>query len=245
MFTQPSDSARQANVWGRFRRRWAGLKRRAGAGLLVMLVALAAVPQMTWGQDAGTEQVQSLKAEAKITLQVGQSKPVAVQITPASAAKQPLRYESGNTGFFTVDDKGVLTGVHEGTSHLSIIAENGVRATVQVEVTAATPAPAGADAARQGVANEGIVIGNAGGEIEIGRLERIIAHVLPYQVIGANPFTLSSSDPSVIAVMDEAKVIRAVKEGTATITVSTLDGQFTDTVTYTVVPARNWDQAAE
>ncbi len=88
------------------------------------------------------------------------------------------------------------------------------------------------------VEERGIIIGNTGGVIEKGRMERMIAHLLPHRPIGTNPFVLKSSDSSVIRVIDEAKVIEAVGEGQATVTASTLDGRFHSTVHYTVVPAR-------
>jgi hypothetical protein len=189
--------------------------------------------------------VQSLTvSQEQITLAVGQSKPIIVKVIPPAAAGQALRYESRNSGFFTVDDKGTVRGVHEGASELAIIAPNGVRATVRVQVTpagAALPAasaPAmGASASGRTAVVEDIVLGNAGGPIEVGRLERIVAHVLPYDAIGANPFTITSSDPSVLAAIDEAKVVHALKAGTATLTAATLDGKHRAAVTYTVIPA--------
>jgi hypothetical protein len=88
------------------------------------------------------------------------------------------------------------------------------------------------------IEERGIVIGNAGGAIEVGRMERIIAYLLPHRAIGSNQFTVKSSDPSVVRVIEDAKVIEAVREGKATVTASTPDGRFHSTVQYTVVPAR-------
>jgi hypothetical protein len=175
---------------------------------------------------------------ATITLKVGETRQVAAEHAP-DGATEPLRYESGNTGFFTVDDKGMLTGVHEGVTMLSITAANGATREFRVEVTPGTglAAPAAA-ASTRGVPDEGIVIGNAGGRIKLGFHERIIAHVLPYQVIGTTPFNIETSDASVLAVNNTAKTIAALKEGTATITALTLDGQHKVSVAYTVVPRR-------
>ncbi len=188
-------------------------------------------------------------AENPIILHVGAKKKVPVKVLPAAAAKQPLQYESGNSGFFTVDANGVLTGIHEGTTGLSVTAPSGVRVDVQVKVEAAPEkpvqvAPKVVQVTKPG-ATKGILIGNAGGAIELGRTERIVAHLLPHQAIGTNPFTISSSDPKVLRAIDEIKAVEALSEGTATITASTLDGNFKSSVTYTVVPARNFTHSDE
>ncbi len=218
-------------------------------GLLAMIPAGASAQTST---AASAPPVQRLTTnEPQITLQVGQRQAAQVKVEPASAAGQPLRYESGNSGFFTVDDKGALHGVHEGTSTLAIIAPSGVRTEVRVQVVAAgektaASAPAtGTVSGGRSVPDDGIVMGNAGGPIEVGRYQRIIAYVLPYQVIGSNPFTISSSDPSVLAAMDEAKVVHALKQGTATITAATLDGNHRVSVTYKVVPAPTENHPAD
>ncbi len=209
--------------------------------LACLLLWAMSWPVVAAGREPVTEVEAVTVRNGKVTLGVGERKRVVVDL-PVSAAGQPLTYESGNSGFATVDERGVLTGIHEGVTALSIIAANGVRTDIRVEVQPRAAAPAATTAGvPRDVPDEGIVIANAGGRIEIGRIERIVAHVLPYQVIGANPFTVTSSDPSIIAAIDEAKVIRAVKEGTATVSAVTLDGKHRASVTYTVVAARQFD----
>jgi hypothetical protein len=202
---------------------------------------------------AAEPEVQAMSVtENPILLYVGAKKKVPVKVLPAEAAKQPLQYESGNSGFFTVDESGVMTGIHEGSTALSITAPSGVQVDVQVRVEVAPEKPVVvspkvepvAAVAKKGDFTKGILIGNAGGAIELGRTERIVAHVLPHQAIGHNPFTISSSNPEVLRAIDEIKAVEALKEGTATITASTLDGRFKSSVTYTVVPARDFEQAA-
>lgn len=172
---------------------------------------------------------------AEITLQVGESKNIAAEAAKLVPAGQSIRYESGNAGFFTVDASGTIKGVHEGSSALAVIAADGTRVEIPVTVKAAasaSPAQATSSSERP---MEGIVIANAGGQLRVGDVERIIAHVLPHQVIGSNPFTISSSNPAVIRVIEHARVIEAVGEGEATVTATTPDGKHSATVTYTVV----------
>jgi len=215
--------------------------------VLPALGLLAINPAQAFGETKAAPAVQRLTAnEPEITLQVGQRQTVQAKVEPAAAAGQPLRYESGNTGFFTVDEKGTLHGVHEGASVLAIIAPNGVRTEVRVQVVAAGEKTAGhAERGGRTAAAEDIVLGNAGGEIEVGRSQRIIAYLLPYEVVGSNPFTISSSDPSVLAAMDETKVVHALKAGSATVTAATLDGKHRVSVSYKVVPARTENHPAD
>src|SRR5690606_38819553 len=122
-------------------------------------------------------------------------------------------------------DDGTITGVHEGVTALAIIAPDGTRTELRVEVKAAAGnAESAAAGGRAGEALEGIVISNSGGQLYVGDVERIIAFVLPFQVIGANPFDITSSDPSVLRVIEHARVIEAVGEGQAVITATTPDG---------------------
>ena len=168
-----------------------------------------------------------------IPLQIRQRLKVDVQ--PRAAGGKTYRYESGNAGFFTVDAEGNLLGVHEGRSMLSVMLDGEIVKTAVVEVLGeAEPLQAGVPSGGQ--PSTGILIANEGGTVEVGTVERIIAHVLPYHVIGSNPFTLGTSDPSVMAVLDEAKIVEAVRPGRATITVSTLDGRHRASVDYQVVP---------
>ncbi len=168
-----------------------------------------------------------------IPLQVRQRLKVDVQ--PPAAGGKAYRYESGNTGFFTVDAEGNLLGVHEGRSMLSVMLDGKILKTAVVDVQGeAEPLLAGVPSGGQ--PSTGILIANEGGTIEVGTVERIIAHVLPYHVIGSNPFILATSDSSVMAVLDEAKIAEAVKPGRATITASTLDGRHRASVDYRVVP---------
>lgn len=209
---------------------WESRRRRMGrvfAGMIALAALLVVVPVAS--ADAPDTARLGVKQDA-LTLKVGEQQKLQVE-----RAKPPVKFESGNTGFFTVDAEGVVTAVHEGASVVSVIAADGARVDVKVEVVA--PVVAGVTPSR-GVPDEGIRLANAGGELEIGRVERIVAHLLPYQVIGSNPFTVRSSDPSVLSVNDQAKVVSALKEGVATVTVSTLDGKHQASASYRVVPAR-------
>lgn len=172
--------------------------------------------------------------DGMMTLRVGEEQKV--ELLDGGKLATSVQFESGNSGFFSVDNNGGVKALHEGTSLLAATVPGGRRETAVVVIhakdgTSRQQTPAGR---RDSVSD--IVVANAGGVVCVGAVERIIAHVLPYQVIGTNPFRISSSDPSVMVADDRVKTIEALKPGRAIITVSTLDGRYQASVDYQVVP---------
>lgn len=200
----------------------------------LLLTAISAVCLIAGGATAATMSLHSeaLQPDGSIRLKVGETAKVEVRLDGQTAAS--VKFESGNPGFFSVDPEGVLKGVHEGVALLKVSA-GGQSASPMVFIGApeAVATPMGAGMRRAAI--RGIVAANAGGEIPVGRVERIIAHLLPYETVGANPFRIASSDPAVVRADDAGKIIEALRPGRATVMVSTLDGKFRDAVAYQVV----------
>jgi hypothetical protein len=199
-----------------------------------LLTTIAVVCLTVGGADAASMTLHSeaLQPDGSIRIKVGETAKVEARLDGQAAAS--VKFESGNGGFFSVDKDGLLKGVHEGVTLLKVAA-GGQSATPMVFVGApeTVAMPMGAGMRRAAVL--GILAANEGGEVPPGRVERIIAHLLPYETVGANPFRIASSDPSVVRADDAAKIVEARRPGRATITVSTLDGKFQDSVAYQVV----------
>ena len=200
----------------------------------LLLTAMAAVCLIT-DSAAGalmTLHSEALQPDGSIRLKVGETPKIEVRLDGQPAGN--TRFESGNPGFFSVDNAGVLKGVHEGVTLLKVEAgEQSASPMVFVGSPEAVATPMGAGMRRAVV--RGILAANEGGEVPVGRVERIIAHLLPYETVGANPFSIASSDPAVVRVDDAGKIIEALRPGRATVMVSTLDGKFRDAVAYQVV----------
>ena len=81
--------------------------------------------------------------------------------------------------------------------------------------------------------NEGIFIANEGETLEVGENIKIIAHILPYNVMATNQYIIKSSNESIIAV-NGGKVIEAKAVGQAIITAYTIDGKYKDSIKYNV-----------
>lgn len=196
--------------------------------------ASALASGLLWGSVAAAFELTapSLK-DGVITLRVGEEVQAAVLDNGQPVEK--VRYESGNPGFFSVKaDTGLLKGVHEGMAQLSASAA-GKSDTVMVVVLAKDGSYGKFTSAGRREAVNDIVVANEGGVVRTGFIERIIAHLLPYNAVGRNPFTIASSNPAVMAVDDTVKTVEALKPGRATITVATLDGKFKTAVNYEVV----------
>ena len=194
-----------------------------------MAVCLAAGGAAAAGLTLHSE---ALQPDGSLRLKVRESVRVEVRLDgePVTDAK----FASGNNGFFAVDKEGVLKGVHEGVTLLKVsVGQQTLAPMVFVGAPELVDTPMGAGMRRAAVL--GILAANEGGEVPVGRVERVIAHLLPYETVGSNPFRIASSDPSVVRADDKAKIVEALRPGSATVTVATEDGRFKDTVEYRVV----------
>ena len=210
------------------------MKRSLPASLLMVLATLLSrhMSAADVGPGRLTLRSPALQPDGVIRLKVGEKHPVEARLGDQPAAAAGL--ESGNSGFFTVDKEGVLKGVYEGTSLLSVrVGDQSIMTVVVVEPPERVEMPMGAGMRRAAI--QGILAANEGGAVPVGRVERIIAHLLPYEAVGANPFRISSSEPEILRADDAAKIVEARRPGRAMITVATLDGRHQDTVAYQVV----------
>ncbi|MCM1367949.1 MAG: leucine-rich repeat protein [Roseburia sp.] len=71
---------------------------------------------------------------ATMTLRIDETGNLAVTVEPSSEQSQPLNWSSGNTAVATVN-RGVVTGVGEGATQITVTAESGASASCTVTVT--------------------------------------------------------------------------------------------------------------
>jgi hypothetical protein len=160
-------------------------------------------------------------SESAIELVVGGTATLRATVTPNDADNQTVTWASSNTGVATVSNAGVVTAVSAGTATITVTTADGGR-TATATVTVNTPT----------VSATGVTLNEAELELIIGDTETLIATVLPENATNKN-VTWSSSDDE-IATVDDDGVVTAVSAGTATITVTTEDGDFTATCDVTV-----------
>lgn len=169
------------------------------------------------------------------------TKQIIPTIIPTTAKDKTLIYESGNTGFFTVNNNGLITYINEGEDRIKITASNGVTTYARVSCVDDKKIE---EKPVEVVSNyTGIAISNDDKEIYLGLPISLNATVFPYDVYGENKYIVTSSDTSVVGADEEyiAKglsdyphVLMPKKCGKVTITASTVDKKFSDSITIEV-----------
>ena len=153
------------------------------------------------------------------TIQVGTTAQITSKVLPYNATYQTLVWTSSNSNIISVGQDGSITALGEGTATITATAVGGEFA--QIEITALTE-----------ILPESICFEHSSITLKRGH-----SLVLDFEILPANAtnkiVAWQSLDPDIVSV-DENGKITAKELGTATITVTTENGQ-TDTC-YVTVP---------
>ena len=160
----------------------------------------------------------------------GESKSCKIKIYPELSSNKKVSFTSSNEEICTVDKDGVVTGVHYGATTIMVKTDDGGKiAMLNVLVTA--DIPIGVTIVTHGDANTP--------QIPMDTLELIEGEEYNLDFIVELPVALdkrvefSSDNPDVVSV-DATGTLVAKAEGTATITVTTVSGNYSDTCVVTV-----------
>ena len=140
---------------------------------------------------------------------------------------ESISFESNNKSVATVDENGLITGVDYGEATITAtVVTNKGTVTCSAGVVVSKPV-------------ESVMIFDAdtATSMNVGETQSVLYYVYPTDA-GNQAVTWSSSDESV-ATVDQSGTITAIGEGTVTITVTTEEGGFTDTMTVVVSPAQS------
>jgi len=173
----------------------------------------------TWEkiEDGENVKVESIKlSNTSVTLKVGATKKITATINPKNASNTTITWTSSNTKIATVDKNGNIKGIKEGTATITATID-GVKATVKVTVTGTST-----------VSVTGVNVNKTNLTLKVGAKETITATVNPTNATNKN-VSWTSSNTAVVTV-DNNGLIAAVGSGTATITVTTADGNKTATI---------------
>ena len=151
----------------------------------------------------------------------GQYVQMSTSFEPADTTNKNVTWSSSDESIAVVDENGRVTGVGEGIVTITATAEDNGKtgsASLTVEFTHV----------------QGVSIAEEEIEIASGRTKKLNVTVEPYNA--SNPqLVYESGDPAVVTV-DETGRITAVAEGEATVTVTSGDGGFSDSVLVSVYP---------
>ena len=150
------------------------------------------------------------------SLAIGRTRRLTATVLPEDATNRAVTWTSSNNNFATVDNNGLVTAVATGTATITVTTADGGKTKTCV-VTVYEPAVPVTDVRL----NENEIV------LFVGNNETLIATVAPANATNQN-VTWSSSNSN-IATVDNNGRVTAVALGTATITVTTENGNRRDT----------------
>lgn len=162
--------------------------------------------------------------KTEITLTEGDTEMLVAKVAPDDATNKKVTWSTSDASVAKVDDNGTVTAVKAGTATITVKTEDGGKtATCKVTVTA------------KSLSVESVTLDKTSATLEIGGTVTLSATVLPADATNKS-VTWSTSDKNVatVAPLGATATVKAQKEGTATITVTTADGGKTATCTVTV-----------
>lgn len=157
--------------------------------------------------------------DINFSVEQGKSKETIVTVSPERASNKDVTYSSQDESICTVDENGIIYGVHWGNTTVTVKAQDGKSFILYVAVTAKVP--------------YGVSLSDHELNLKVDQTHTLSCDVDAPVAIDKS-VTYTSSDTSVATVDVNGKV-RARGVGTATITVTTTLGEKTDSCTVTVV----------
>ena len=155
-----------------------------------------------------------------LSLNVGGNYTLKVTFNPTDASNKTITWSSSNTSVASVDGNGKVTANKAGTATITATSNNGKKATCTVTVTNPT------------VAVTGVSLNKTSLTLTVGDTSTLTATVSPSNATNKN-VSWSSSNTNV-ATVDTSGKVTAKAAGTATITVTTVDGSKKATCNVTV-----------
>ena len=162
------------------------------------------------GTNSGKVAVVGVSLKTSTSILIGATEALTAVISPSNATNQNVTWRSSNTDVATVSTSGTVSAVDAGTATITVTTEDGGR-TANCSVTVSSSS----------VAVTGISL-KSSTSLTVGGKEFLSATISPSSATNQN-VTWSSSNTSV-ATVSPGGLVTAVAAGSATITVTTVDG---------------------
>ena len=154
------------------------------------------------------------------TLVAGHAKNLSAKITPSYAANKEIIWTSSDESVAKVSNQGVVSARKEGSAVVTATTvDGGYRAFCEITVQRAVV--------------DGIYLFTDAEELNVGETKRLPAQISPDSALNREVIW-TSSDETVVSVTNDG-VIKALKAGTAVVTVTTVEGGFSDSCDIYVV----------
>ena len=161
---------------------------------------------------------------------VGESITIAATVLPEDATNKKMTWTSSDNKIAKVEN-GIVTGISKGIAVITVLTVDGsYKATCSVTVK---------EAEQQTINVKDVSLNKDTLEIEVGDETNLVAKITPLNATNQKvKWTSSNTD---VATISDTGIIKAIKEGTAKITVTTLDGAYTATCLLKVNKKTNTD----
>jgi len=153
-----------------------------------------------------------------LTLTEGETQNLVATVSPSNASNKDVTWTSNNTNVATVSSSGVVTAKKAGTATITVTTVDGNK-TATCAVTVVVPVT-------------GVSLNYTTLTLTEGQTQTLAATVSPSNA--TNKSVTWSSNNTTVATVSTSGVVTAKKAGTATITVTTVDGSKTATCSVTV-----------
>ncbi len=156
-------------------------------------------------------------------IEVGDRLQLRATIAPTDATNQSILWFSDDTTIATVSD-GLVSGLSPGTTVVYAVSQDGqFIASCRVTINA------------KSIATTGVTLSENSLDMTQGDFRQLLATVTPTNA--TNQALVWTSSNEFVATVDETGLVKAVKDGTAVITVKTVDGNFSDSADVEVAPS--------
>ncbi len=160
-----------------------------------------------------------------LNLNVGETATLTAQVLPENATNKNIVWKSSNSTILTVDQTGLITAIAPGQATITASAADKSNVSTSCSVTVNQPL-------------KGISLSSSSLTIEKGKNATIT--IIPTPANASNTdYAVSSSDTGIATASVDGNIItvNAVSFGSATITVKSVDGNYTSTATISVIPS--------
>ena len=155
----------------------------------------------------------------------GDSRNLTATVSPANATNKNVSWTSSNENIATVSSTGVIKATREGTAIITVTTEDGNhKATCNVTVKQVKTEEPAEPIKPTIISVTGVTLNKISAEMYVGDSTNLVATVSPANATNKNVTWTSSNEN--IATVSNAGVVKATREGTATITVTTEDGKY-------------------
>ncbi|OXB03676.1 Ig-like domain-containing protein [Flavobacterium pectinovorum] len=163
-------------------------------------------------------------APSTASLGIGATQQLTPTVAPANATNKTVTYSSNNTGVATVNGSGLVTAIAAGSATITVTTQDGAKiATSAITVTSSN------------VAVTSVSLSPASASLSVGSTQQLTPTILPSNA--TNKSVSYASNNTGVATVNASGLVTAISNGTATITVTTADGNKTSTAIITVSTA--------